>query len=176
MEDEPKLALSKLVIPLILAFTEPSCRLQISVKSLERKEGTFLATKQFPPTSDIVRAGGRRKYLIYFSNDIEPNQRIAIVQHSNPWRNQLSGKSRKDPSRLQRNHYLFESGEGQKRPNITGEDWQVWQIMFVFAVRRESLKSQCVINPTPLHWQSSPIVSRVTVTYFLSLLTHYRDI
>ena len=48
MEDEPNLALSKLVIPLIPAFTEPSCRLQISVKSLERKQGTFLAAEQFP--------------------------------------------------------------------------------------------------------------------------------
>ena len=144
MEDEPNLALSKLVIPLILAFTEPSCRLQISVKSLERKEGTFLATKQFP---DIVRAGGRRKYLIYFSNDIEPNQRIAIVQHhSNPWRNQLSGKSRKDTSRLQRNHYLFRRGEGQKRPNIT---WRLTSMTNNVCICCEG-ESQYVINPDPL--------------------------
>ena len=78
MEDEPNLALSKLVIPLILAFTEPRCRLQISVKSLERKEH-FLQLNN-SPSSDIFRAEGRRKYLIYFSNDIEPNHRIAIVQ------------------------------------------------------------------------------------------------
>ena len=79
-EDEPNnLALSKLVIPLILAFTEPSCRLQISVKSLERKEGTFLATKTIP-RPPIFPKLCRRKYLIYFCNDIEPNQRIAIVQ------------------------------------------------------------------------------------------------